>query len=118
MRVARLVWAGPNSLLGLVLALFFRRRRITRGVLLCEGASWPRLIGWRYRAIALGHVVLCVNEIDEPTLAHELAHVRQHERWGPLFLPLYGLASLWALARGRHYYRENAFEIAARERTR
>jgi hypothetical protein len=114
MRAARLLWAAPNSLLGLVLAPFFHRRRATSGVLLCEGASWPRRIGWRYRALALGHVVLCVDQIDDATLRHELAHVRQHERWGPLFLPVYGLAALWALLRGRHYYRDNVFEVAAR----
>ncbi len=114
MKAARLVWAAPNSLLGLVLAPFFRRRRVTSGALLCEGASWPRHLGWPYRAMALGHVVLCVDEIDASTLRHELAHVRQHERWGPLFLPLYALASLWALLRGRHHYRDNAFEVSAR----
>jgi hypothetical protein len=113
-RLLRLVWAGPNSLIGLALAPLFRRRRIRRGVLLCEGATWPRRLGWRFRAIAFGHVVLSVDELDARTFEHELVHVSQYERWGPLYLPAYGLSSLLALVRGRHFYRDNGFEIAAR----
>jgi hypothetical protein len=113
-RLLRLLWAGPNSLIGLALAPFFRRRRLRRGVLVCEGATWPRRLGWRYRAIAFGHVVLSVDELDARTFEHELVHVSQYERWGPLYLPAYGLASLQALVRGRHVYRDNRFEIAAR----
>jgi hypothetical protein len=113
-RILRLVWAGPYSLLGLLLAPFFRRRSRRRGVLLCEGAAWPRRLGWRYRAITFGHVVLSVDELDERTFEHEMAHVRQYERWGPAYLPAYGLSSLKALVRGRHYYRDNGFETAAR----
>ena len=84
------------------------------GVLLCEGATWPRRLGWRYRAITFGHVVLCVDDIDDETLRHEMVHVRQYERWGPLFVPAYLIASLVARSRGRHAYRDNRFEVAAR----
>jgi hypothetical protein len=113
-RLLRLVWAGPYSLLGLLLAPFFRKRSRRRGVLLCEGAAWPRRLGWRYRAITFGHVVLSVDELDERTFEHEMAHVRQYERWGPAYLPAYGLSSLKALVSGRHYYRDNGFELSAR----
>lgn len=85
-----------------------------RGVILAEGARWPGRLGWSYRAITLGHVVLSVDEIDERTLAHELVHVRQFERWGPLLTILYPLASLGALLRGQHHYRDNLFEVQAR----
>jgi hypothetical protein len=44
------------------------------------------------------------------TRAHERAHVRQAERWGPFFLPAYFLASVLVAARGGHYYRDNRFE--------
>jgi hypothetical protein len=65
-------------------------------------------------AMTLGHVVLgrdagCL----ERTRAHERAHVRQFERWGPLFLPAYVAASLAALVGRRHYYRDNRFERQA-----
>ncbi len=113
-RVARLLWASPASLLGAVFAPFFRSRRYRRGVILCEGAEWPRRLGWRYRAITFGHVVLAVDELDEDTFEHELAHVRQYERWGPFLGPAYLLASAWALLTGRHHYRDNYFEASAR----
>lgn len=117
LRFFRIIWAGPNSLIGLILSAFFRRRRTVRGVLVAEGAEWPRRLGWRYSAMTLGHVVLSVDDpIAPPVLEHEMVHVRQYEVWGPLFLPLYCLASLAALLRGRHFYRANVFEARARER--
>lgn len=112
--VLRVVWAGPYSLVGALFAPFFRRRRFARGVLLCEGAAWPRKLGWRYRAITFGHVVLGVDELGEAVLAHELAHVRQYERWGPFFVPAYLVAALLAALRRHHPYRDNHFEVAAR----
>ena len=115
MRALRVLWAGPWSLFGLLLAPFFRRRRMVGGVLVCEGASWPRRLGWRYRAITFGHVVLSIDELDTATLAHERAHVAQYERWGALFVPAYLGAALVAALRGRHHYRENPFEVAARK---
>jgi hypothetical protein len=83
-------------------------------VLVCEGAAWPRRLGFRHRAITLGHVVLCIDEIDERVLAHELVHVGQFERLGPLFLVAYLAASVAAVARGGHVYRDNRFEVEAR----
>ncbi|HEX2050721.1 MAG TPA: signal peptide prediction [Actinomycetota bacterium] len=115
MRALRLLWASPYSLVGLVLAPFFRRRRATRGVLLCAGASWPRRLGWRYKAITFGHVVLAVDDAPEDALLeHELVHVRQYERWGVAYGPMYLAASVGALLRGGHLYRDNAFETEAR----
>jgi hypothetical protein len=108
------LWAAPCSAVGLLLSMFFRRRYVTRGVIVAEGASWPRRLGWRYRAITFGHVILCVDELDTRTLGHELVHVRQYERWGPLFFLAYPLAALGAVARGGGPYRDNPFEVEAR----
>lgn len=113
-RWARVLWAGVWSLIGLALAPFFDRRTWRSGALWCEGARWPTRLGWRYRAITLGHVVLAVDDLDVTTEAHELAHIRQYERWGPLFVPAYLAASVGARLRGRHAYRDNPFEIDAR----
>lgn len=113
-RLARLAWAAPASLAGLLLAAPFETRRFTHGILVCEGASWPRRLGWKYQAITLGHVVLSVGDLDDRTLEHELRHVRQYERWGLLLWPAYGIASLWAKLRGGDAYWDNHFERQAR----
>jgi hypothetical protein len=68
--------------------------------------------------MTLGQVVLSVDALDDATMRHEFAHVRQFERLGVFFLPAYLLASAWAALRGRHFYRDNYFEIEARRRSR
>jgi hypothetical protein len=113
-RIVRFVWAAPWSLAGLALAPFFRRRSRRAGVIVCEEAEWPTQVGWRYRAVALGHVVLSIDELDDAILRHELVHVRQYESWGPFFPFVYAAESLRALSRGGHFYRDNAFEAEAR----
>jgi hypothetical protein len=121
MKALRYAWAFPLTALGLLVAL------LTLGtggeVQRCEGTlevhggfarRFLRLRLFRAQAMTLGHVILGVapwalNLCRE----HERAHVRQCEQWGPLFLPAYALASLWAWARGGHYYRDNWFEVNA-----
>ena len=44
---------------------------------------------------------------------HERIHVRQYERWGVLFIPLYCASSLLQFFRGRDPYLENRFEREA-----
>jgi hypothetical protein len=41
-------------------------------------------------------------------------HVRQYERWGPLFVPAYLVSSLVLWLRGRDPYWDNPFEVEAR----
>ena len=113
-RWVRIVWAGIWSVVGLALAPFFDRRSVRNGALWCEGARWPRRLGWRYRAITFGHVILAVDDLDPSTEVHELEHVRQYERWGPLFVPVYLGASAAAKLQGKHPYRDNPFEVEAR----
>lgn len=118
-RLPRYAWAAPCSAVGLVLAgLLWRsggRVRAVAGIL--EVAPCPRRRHGRqpFAAITLGHVVLGT---DLDTLArlrgHELVHVRQYERWGPLFFLAYPAASLWQWSRGRRPYWDNPFEVAAR----
>jgi hypothetical protein len=115
MTATRRMWALPWTILGLLLSIAWPRRRMHGNVLICEGASWPRALGWRYRAMTLGHVVLVVGDLDEDTLAHELIHVAQYEAWGPFFIPAYLVASALAAAGGGHPYRDNHFERRARE---
>jgi Domain of unknown function (DUF4157) len=104
------LWAAPNSLVGLAGALTAAKRPVRcRGVLLIEGSrsGLARFLAWRgFSAITLGHVIVANEALDDHLLAHELAHVAQHERWGPLFYPAYLLTSLAG-------YRRNPFERAA-----
>lgn len=118
-RWARVFWASPNTLVGLALGL----------LLLPAGALWRRVDGvieiaalrsaprrhWPFAAITLGHVVLGTHvQALQRLRAHERVHVRQCERWGPLFLPAYALAGLWQWLRGRSAYWDNPFEVQAR----
>jgi hypothetical protein len=65
-------------------------------------------------AITLGHVVIGrTAQALETTRAHERVHVRQYELWGPLLVPAYLVAGVYALARGRHPYFDNRFERQA-----
>ena len=92
--------------------------QVERGAMEFHGgfARWfleTRLV--RASAMTLGHVILGRDrQCLESCRDHEQAHVRQVERWGGLFLPAYGLASVWAWGRGRHYYLDNWFEVDAR----
>ena len=118
-RWASLIWASPNTLIGLALGLplmpFGARMYIVDGVI--EIASRHRQPGrrWPFAAITFGHVVLGTHPQELQRLrAHERVHVRQCERWGPLFLPAYALAGAWQWVRGRDAYRDNPFEVEAR----
>jgi hypothetical protein len=118
------VWAAPTTAVGLtagLLTLGTRGRvQVRRGALEFHGgfARWlleRRAVG--ASAMTLGHVIIgrdpvCLDVCRE----HEQVHVRQVELWGVLFLPAYVAASLWAWARGRHYYLDNWFERDARVR--
>jgi len=119
--VRRLVghlWAAPLSGIGLVLALIYRPVwwRWHQGVL---HVGCRRLIpGWAV-AQTWGGVVCYRAKLREharyqAVITHELVHVRQAMLLGPLFLLAYPLASLWAWARGGHYYEDNWFERQAR----
>ena len=124
LRIAAYVWASPNTMLGLCIALVGlltgTRLQFVQGVVEVHGG----LVTWLLRravpledgasALTLGHVVLGVSPAAlDITRDHERVHVRQYERWGPLFIPAYGAASIWALIRGKRPYRDNLFEREA-----
>ena len=123
-RIARYLWASPTTLVGLVLAFALLRRgraALVDGVIEAHspllGQALCRLtpLAGGAAAITLGHVVIGRNaEVLEATRAHERVHVRRIRVWGPLVVPAYCLAGLWALALGRHPYFDNRFEREAR----
>lgn len=121
---ARYAWAAPVTMLGLVGVGLARAGggtvRVRNGVVEATG-GWvaqvlPRLgAGVTPVAMALGHVVLAIDdEVLASVREHELVHVRQAERWGVLFPIAYLGASLEAVLRGGHAYRDNRFEVEAR----
>jgi hypothetical protein len=120
----RYLWAFPATAVGLCLAWVARIGGATThrvdGVLETAGGAFGRAFArlpapFAFCAITLGHVVVGV---DHSALArsrrHEHAHVRQYERWGLLFFPLYAASSLWEALRGNGPYRDNHFERQAR----
>jgi hypothetical protein len=123
LQFAKIIWASPNTLLGLTAGLLAvlsgGRGQIRAGCIEFYGG----LLTWTLKrmpltggvlAMTLGH---CVIGQTESGLAiareHERIHVSQYERWGPFFLPAYLVASGWLWLTGRDCYRENPFEVEA-----
>lgn len=112
LRVLAYVWASPNTLLGLLLGLLsFQRPRRGHGILVYDAR--PRGFIWvlsklKRAAITFGHVVLSNPRLEGGLLKHELHHVWQYERLGPLYIPIYVL--VWVFTG----YKRHPFEMAAR----
>jgi hypothetical protein len=127
------LWALPTTALGLLVVfislLTGGQIQIVDGVLEVQGGFATFLLqrcvplqgsasAKAPVAMTLGHVVIGQDaNMLALTRSHERVHVRQVERWGPLFIPLYLLFSLIALLRGRDAYRDNPFEREAYERS-
>lgn len=120
------LWAAPLSLAGLLLALpvlagggSLRALQRPLPVLLVTGIVADRLLHWHpfgpMSAIAIGHVIIVRRAaLTTRLLSHELEHVHQAARWGPLFPLAYLAASAWAVLGGGDAYWHNRFEVAAR----
>ena len=124
MRDPRAVWrAVPGDLLGrLVVRLagvHVTRTVEVEGIGHVHLAEDPRLGRWLDRvsrtptAMTFGNVVVARRVLDDALVRHEAEHVRQWGVLGPLFLPVYLVASALARARGDDRYRGNALEAAA-----
>ena len=119
----RYAWASPATLVGLTLSMVAvatgARPSVVDGIVEVSGGRLQRLIdalpaACRFGAITFGHVVICVDAATAAAArAHEQVHVRQYERWGIVFFPLYAASSLVQLVRGRDPYRDNRFEREA-----
>ena len=121
--IARYFWALPATFAGLLLSLVAfalgAKGRIVEGAVEIAGGRIDRCLLMlprycRFGAITFGHVIIGV---DHATLAghrlHEHVHVRQYERWGVFFFPLYLSSSLLQFALGRDPYLNNSFEREA-----
>ncbi len=118
------LWAFPTTLVGLLFApLAFVSgggMQIVDGVLEVYGGLVAVFL--RYctplrggaSAMTLGHVVIGrTRDLLDFTRVHERVHVRQAERWGPLFIPAYFLLSLLVFLKGGRAYEDNPFEREA-----
>lgn len=124
LRMLTYLWALPTTMLGLIfvpLAMLTRGGvRVVSGVIEVYG-GWVEVFLRRCTllpngasAMTLGHVVLGRDEtLLDLTRAHERVHVRQVERWGPLFIPAYLIASIVQWIRGKRAYDDNPFEREA-----
>lgn len=118
-----ILWAAPYSLLGLTVGLSGLatggRVRRRNGVLEFSGGVTRWVVahlptGPTTLAITLGHVILGQSEASlDVSHEHELVHVRQYQRWGPLLGPAYLLCALVLWIRGGHPYLDNPFERQA-----
>lgn len=99
--LVRLLWTAPTNLIGHLAGLLVSGQRPGR-VRGRAARAWlypirPGLgLSW-VAAVTLGHVVLYRpgmfdGRAGRMILAHELAHTRQHDWLGPLYLPLHILA--------------------------
>ena len=121
--VLRYAWAAPATLVGLLVALpafaAGAHARVVDGVIEVTGGRVERLIAalprrCRFCAITFGHIVVCTDECTAAVVrGHEHVHVRQYERLGALFFPLYIGSSVVQLLRGRDPYFDNRFEREA-----
>lgn len=117
------LWAFPTTLLGL---LFVPESLISGEVRWVDGAlevhgrmvrfflAHCTFLRGGASAMVLGHVVLARSrQLLDQTRSHERVHVRQVERWGPLFIPAYLALSALAWFRGLRAYEDNPFEREA-----
>ena len=117
------VWAFPSTLLGLLFlpdAIFTGQVRRVEGVLEIHGRMARfflkrcTLLNGGASAMTLGHVVIGRDQmVLDRTRRHERVHVRQYERWGPLFIPAYVALSVMMRLRGLRAYEDNPFEREA-----
>ena len=118
-----MVWAAPWTIVGALLGLggVLGGGSVRRDGRVLE--FWGGPLAWFLRtfplvrnasAVTFGHAILARDRAAlERCRAHERVHVRQYERWGPLFVPAYILCWCWMWTRGRHPYYDNPFEKEA-----
>ncbi|MBA2264626.1 MAG: hypothetical protein H0W10_08190 [Chloroflexi bacterium] len=66
-------------------------------------------------AITIGGTIFTWRALTDAELEHELEHVRQWHRHGPLFPAVYLTESLRTRRAGKRWYHDNRFEHDARK---
>jgi hypothetical protein len=124
---AKVLWASTWSIWGLaigILGLLTGGRVRRRGPILEFWGGFLPLFLKYFPFIAgspvatFGHVVLGRNErYLDACRPHQLVHVKQYERWGPLFVPTYLTLGLAMWCCGKRPYYDNPFEREAFQET-
>ncbi len=122
-RLWRLIWASPNTILGVAIGLigmlFGARWQIRQGCIEFHSGLVDHVLkmmptGSGALAMTLGHTILGQTpKALDIARDHEHIHVRQYERWGPLFIPAYLICSGYLWTRRKDPYRDNPFEVEA-----
>jgi hypothetical protein len=105
------VWTLPNTVLGVVAgALTFQLPRVVEGALVFDrGARGLTALmrAMNRTAMTIGYVIVSSDPVAGTLLRHEQHHIRQYERWGPFFIPVYLLLAIL------YGYRRHPMELAA-----
>ena len=123
-QAALITWASPWTLVGMCIGLAGLltggKARRGPGIIEFHGGVVSRFLRWLPSepfAMTLGHTVLGLSEgALDIAQSHELVHVRQYERWGPLFIPAYLGCWLVLWLKGKDGYWDNPFEREAYSR--
>jgi hypothetical protein len=119
--VLQYVWAFPWTLFGLVMGSL---GLLTGGTVQRRGAVFEfhgGAVRWflerlpsQAMAMTIGFTVMGLTGAAlDISRNHELIHVAQYGRWGPLFVPAYMISSLYIRMKGGRAYRDNPFEVEA-----
>jgi len=114
------IWIGPMHALALALMWIARARGVWGDEYVVPTDGWARRWMRRHGIAAITLSARCIVWRDADLamstrlVSHELAHVAQHARFGPFFLPIYAACSLWSWLRGTGLYEGNALEREAR----
>lgn len=123
LRCLQIFWASPNTLAGLLIA---GANCCTGGKIRFRQGALESFGGWVAKGIrrfptgpttagvTLGHIIFgqSADGLDS-VKNHERVHVKQYERFGPFFLPIYFSMSAIAWWYGKDPYRDNPLEIEA-----
>ncbi len=122
-RIAVVLWASPYSAIGLAIGAIGLATgggvRVRDGVVEFHGGFTRWLVrrlptGEFTLAMTLGHTVIGQTEAAlDIAHDHEMVHVRQFERWGPLMGPAYLGCSIALRLAGKRAYLDNPFEKEA-----
>jgi hypothetical protein len=115
------IWNSPNTLVGLSVKAFFGNNNFEKHgdmhFVAKPGSRFDKQFEKMGKtAITLGEIILYKSDaFTRRTIEHEIVHVDQYRKYGPFFLPAYGISSIISRIKHGSWYRENEFEKKARK---